>query len=88
METTKVVQAQTESKSLRTTIPAGIARQFGLTTESELGWEIQARDNQLVIVVTPIKPNPTVVGRIASSRSRRPREGVEKTRGKGAATDA
>ncbi|MDE1821027.1 MAG: AbrB family transcriptional regulator [Euryarchaeota archaeon] len=56
METTKVVIAQAKSKSLRTTIPAGIARQFKITAESELGWEIEARDNALVIVVRPVSP--------------------------------
>jgi bifunctional DNA-binding transcriptional regulator/antitoxin component of YhaV-PrlF toxin-antitoxin module len=54
MERTKVVLAQSESKSLRTTIPAGIARQFKIAEGSEIGWEIEARDNQLVIVVTPL----------------------------------
>jgi bifunctional DNA-binding transcriptional regulator/antitoxin component of YhaV-PrlF toxin-antitoxin module len=54
METTKVVIAQSNSKSLRTTIPAGIARQFGIGAGSELGWEIEARDNKLLIVVRPI----------------------------------
>lgn len=54
METTKVVLAQSESKSLRTTIPAGIARQFGIIEGSELGWEIKAQDNELVIVVRPL----------------------------------
>jgi hypothetical protein len=64
VETTKVVVAQAKSKSLRTTIPAGIARQFGITAESELGWEIEARDNALVIVVRPVAPpaaKPNVV---------------------------
>jgi bifunctional DNA-binding transcriptional regulator/antitoxin component of YhaV-PrlF toxin-antitoxin module len=54
MERTKVVVAQPKSLSLRTTIPAGIARQFGIGAGSELGWEIEARDNRLVIVVRPI----------------------------------
>ena len=54
MERTKVVIAQSKSRSLRTTIPAGIARQFGIGEGSELGWEIEARDNKLQIVVHPI----------------------------------
>jgi hypothetical protein len=54
MERTKVVIAQSKSRSLRTTIPAGIARQFGIGEGSELGWEIEARDNKLQILVHPI----------------------------------
>ena len=54
MEQTKVVLAQPKSRSLRTTIPAGIARQFGIDEGSELGWEIEARDNELRIVVKPL----------------------------------
>jgi bifunctional DNA-binding transcriptional regulator/antitoxin component of YhaV-PrlF toxin-antitoxin module len=54
METTKVVVAQPKSKSLRTTIPVGITRQFGIGAGSELAWEIEARDNKLIIVVHPI----------------------------------
>ncbi len=54
MERTKVVLAQPKSRSLRTTIPAGIARQFGIDEGSELGWDIQARDNKLVIMVVPM----------------------------------
>jgi bifunctional DNA-binding transcriptional regulator/antitoxin component of YhaV-PrlF toxin-antitoxin module len=50
-----VVVAQSKSKSLRTTIPAGIARQFGIDQETQLGWEIEARDNELRIVVRPVQ---------------------------------
>jgi bifunctional DNA-binding transcriptional regulator/antitoxin component of YhaV-PrlF toxin-antitoxin module len=56
METTKVVTAQPKSKSLRTTIPASIARQFGIVAGSELGWEFRVEDNSLIIVVYPIEP--------------------------------
>jgi len=51
-----VVLAQSESKSLRTTIPAAIARQFDIKEGSELGWDIQPRDNRLIIVVAPLGP--------------------------------
>lgn len=53
METTSVVIAQSKSKSLRTTIPAGIARQFNIDETTQLSWEIEARDNELRIVVRP-----------------------------------
>jgi bifunctional DNA-binding transcriptional regulator/antitoxin component of YhaV-PrlF toxin-antitoxin module len=59
VELTKVVVAQTKSKSLRTTIPAGIARQFDLSEDSELGWEIEARNNELRIVVRPFRSQTT-----------------------------
>ena len=54
METTKVVLAQPTSGSLRTTIPATIARQFSITVGSELGWDVEAHDNRLVLVVKVI----------------------------------
>lgn len=59
METTKVVVAQPKSKSLRTTIPAGIARQFHITEKSELEWDIQAKDDKLILVVRPVERKAT-----------------------------
>lgn len=53
-EKTKVQLAQVNSKSLRTTIPAGIVRQFAIQEGTELEWEIAPRDNQLLIVVRPV----------------------------------
>lgn len=54
METSTVVVAQAKSKSLRATIPAAIARQFLIGEGTELGWDIEPRDNRLVIVVHPL----------------------------------
>lgn len=51
METTKVVLAQTKSRSLRTTIPASIARLLGISDGSELGWEVQPKESKFVLVV-------------------------------------
>lgn len=71
MERTKVVIAQSKSKSLRTTIPAGIARQFHIREATELGWEIEARDSKLVIVVTPLEEfqnRPTTAGSLSKKR--------------------
>ena len=48
-----MVIAQSKSRSLRTTIPAGIARQFNINETTQLNWEIEARDNELRIVVRP-----------------------------------
>ncbi len=84
MERTKVVIAQSKSRSLRTTIPAGIARQFGIGEGSELGWEIEARENKLLIVVHPIVmlsgPEPTPSAEALSTKkqrkSKKPAEGA------------
>ncbi len=54
-ETTTLTPATSKSKSLRTTIPAGIVRQFELTEGSKLAWKIEAKDNQLVIIVRPLR---------------------------------
>ena len=59
METTKVVVAQSKSKSLRTTIPAGIARQFQITEKTELEWDIQVKDDKLILVVRPVERKAT-----------------------------
>jgi len=56
-ETTKISPASSKSKSLRTTIPIGIARQFNLQVGDELNWEIEPRNGKLIIVVTPKRRN-------------------------------
>lgn len=65
-EITTVSNATSRSKSLRTTIPAGIVRQFKLVESSKLNWKIEARDSELVIIVTPVRNNTKF-----ESRSRR-----------------
>ena len=57
MEKTKVVVAQPKSRSLRTTIPASIARILRIEEGMELGWDLQARENQLVLIVRVLKPD-------------------------------
>jgi hypothetical protein len=55
-EITIVTSATSKSKSLRSTIPAGIVRQFKLTEGSKLSWQIEAREKgELVIIVKPVK---------------------------------
>jgi bifunctional DNA-binding transcriptional regulator/antitoxin component of YhaV-PrlF toxin-antitoxin module len=54
-EVTILSRATTTSKSLRTTVPSGIARQFGLKEGSRLEWEIRAENGKLVVVVKPLK---------------------------------
>ncbi len=51
MEKTKVVVAQPKSRSLRTTIPASIARILGIGEGTELGWDLQAKDSRFVLEV-------------------------------------
>ena len=53
-EVTTLTKATPKSDSLRTTVPMSIVRQFGLKDGGGLNWEIQAKDNHLVIVVSPI----------------------------------
>ena len=53
-EVTTIASATTTSKSLRSTIPRGIARQFRLNEGDKLRWSIRAEDSKLVIVVEPI----------------------------------
>jgi AbrB family looped-hinge helix DNA binding protein len=50
-----LTKATSKSKSLRTTIPAGIARQFNLSEGDKLNWEIRAEDGELIIIVKPLK---------------------------------
>ncbi len=60
METTKVVIAQPKSGSLRTTIPASIARTLGITEDTELGWELQPKESEFVLIVHVLQPSPPV----------------------------
>ncbi len=55
MERTKVVVAQPKSQSLRTTIPASIARTLGIEEGTELGWELLARDNRFVLEISVLR---------------------------------
>ena len=54
-EITVLTKATPESKSLRTTTPIGIVKQFNLSEGDKLNWEIRAEGGELIIVVKPIK---------------------------------
>ena len=54
-EITALNKATTKSKSLRTTIPMGIVKQFSLSEGDKLNWEIRAEGGELIIVVKPLK---------------------------------
>jgi hypothetical protein len=51
---TVLTKANSRSQSLRTTIPMSITRQFKLKEGDHLRWEIQARDNKLILVVNVV----------------------------------
>lgn len=53
-ETTNLVLAN-KSDSLRTTIPASIVRQFGLSVKDQIGWDLEVFDGKLKIIITPTK---------------------------------
>lgn len=54
-EITVLTRATSKSKSLRTTIPIGIVKQFNLSEGDKLNWEIKAEGGELIIVVRPLK---------------------------------
>ena len=47
---TKLSKANT-SKSLRTTVPAHIIQQLGLSDGDEITWVLQPKDNKFVVVL-------------------------------------
>jgi bifunctional DNA-binding transcriptional regulator/antitoxin component of YhaV-PrlF toxin-antitoxin module len=53
--TTSITKANAIASSLRTTIPAGICRQFKLSEGDKLSWTMEVRDGELIIVVKPVK---------------------------------
>lgn len=52
MERTKVVLAQTKSRSLRTTIPASFARTLGIEDGTTLDWDIKPNGDRFVLLVS------------------------------------
>jgi len=54
-EITVLTKATSKSKSLRTTVPISIVKQFNLSAGDKLSWEIKAKNGELVIVVKPLK---------------------------------
>ncbi len=52
-EHTKLTRATSKTDSLRTTVPKGIVRQFGLKSGDSLDWKIEARNGDLIIVINP-----------------------------------
>ena len=54
-ETTILTKATSKSRSLRTTIPMGIVKQFNLSEGDRLNWEVRVQDRELIIIVRPLK---------------------------------
>ena len=54
VETTNLVLAN-KSNSLRTTIPASIVRQFGLSVKDQIEWDLQVIKGKMKVIITPKK---------------------------------
>jgi len=54
-EITYLNKASPKTESLRTTVPASIIKQFGLTEYDMLEWILKAEGSELVIQVKPKK---------------------------------
>ena len=54
-EITIITKATSKGKSLRTTIPIGIVKQFNLSKDDKLNWEIRAESGELIIMIRPFK---------------------------------
>ena len=52
---TIVTAASSKTKSLRSTIPAGLVRQFGFDEGDKLSWKMEIVNGELAIVVRPMK---------------------------------
>lgn len=54
-QTTTLTKANKTSKSLRTTVPSGIIKQFELDEGDRLDWKLDIKDNDFIVVVKPQK---------------------------------
>jgi bifunctional DNA-binding transcriptional regulator/antitoxin component of YhaV-PrlF toxin-antitoxin module len=55
-EITSLTKASPKTKSLRTTVPNSIVKQFNLTEKDILEWQLEAKsEGKMIIVVKPIK---------------------------------
>ena len=54
-EITNLNKATTKNESLRTTVPRSIIKQFGLTENDQMEWNLKAENGEIVIQVKPIK---------------------------------
>lgn len=54
-EITNLNKATSKNESLRTTVPRSIIKQFGLTEDDQLEWNLKAEGGELLIYVKPVK---------------------------------
>ena len=54
-ETTILNLATSNRASLRTTVPMSIVKQFGLKSGDMLEWIFEVKNNEIIIVVKPVK---------------------------------
>jgi len=54
-ETTILTLATSKRASLRTTVPMSIVKQFGLKSGDKLEWTFEVKNNEIIIVVKPVK---------------------------------
>ena len=54
-KTTVLALAASNGTSLRTTVPMSVVKQFDLKPGDKLDWLFQVKDNNLVMIVRPIK---------------------------------
>jgi bifunctional DNA-binding transcriptional regulator/antitoxin component of YhaV-PrlF toxin-antitoxin module len=54
-EITYLNKATNKGESLRTTVPMSILKHFKLEAGDKLEWDFEARNNEMVIVVKPLK---------------------------------
>ena len=55
VETTILSLATSNRASLRTTVPMSIVKQFGLKSGDMLEWIFEVKNNEIIIVVKPVK---------------------------------
>ncbi len=53
-QVTTLTKANNSSASLRTTVPAGIIKQLELGEGDSISWKLEARNDDLVLVVVPV----------------------------------
>ena len=51
-EQTVLTKAASKSESLRTTVPMSIVRYLKLKEGDRLNWELEAKDNKLLVIVS------------------------------------
>ena len=56
-EITTLTSATTRSRSIRATVPMGVVKQLNLKTGNKLSWKLEVMNDEIVIVVRPIKKN-------------------------------